>query len=222
MYQITLISTRHAEIGECNSNALYEIIERINPEVIFEEIPPSCFDEYYVTKSRRNLETDAVSKYLESHPNVEHIPVDSDDIPPESFFEKHQHLHKRIENLTDSIGYSYRSDIDTCRMKIAIHGFKYLNSIYYVNVCNQISYAIEEGLRKINKDELFQTQQLWKDTNDKRENEMLKNIYAYSREHKYSRAIFTLGAAHRKSIVQKIHECEAIKGFKLNWIFYDE
>ncbi len=37
MYNITLICTRHSEIGECNINALYKIIERIEPDLIFEE-----------------------------------------------------------------------------------------------------------------------------------------------------------------------------------------
>ena len=67
MYNITLISTRHDEVGKCNSNELYKIIESINPELIFEEIPPSYFDKYYIDRSCNNLETDTINKYLETH-----------------------------------------------------------------------------------------------------------------------------------------------------------
>ncbi|OQP51212.1 hypothetical protein A4R26_29815 [Niastella populi] len=85
MYNVILIGTRHEAIGKCNADELCKIIERINPDVIFEEIPPSYFDTFYINKSRRNLETDSINKYLESH-IIKHIPVDSDDVPPESFF----------------------------------------------------------------------------------------------------------------------------------------
>ena len=35
--EIVLISTVHQEIGKCNSEELYKIIESINPDVIFLE-----------------------------------------------------------------------------------------------------------------------------------------------------------------------------------------
>lgn len=35
---------------------------------------------------------------------------------------------------------------------------------------------------------------------------MLQNIYRYSEKHSYERAIFTIGAAHRKSVIEKISE----------------
>jgi len=52
MYNITLISTRHDELGKCNSNELYKIIESVDPELIFEGIPSSYFNKYYIHKSR--------------------------------------------------------------------------------------------------------------------------------------------------------------------------
>ena len=216
MYNITLICTRHDELGKCNSYELCKIIEAINPEIIFEEIPPSCFDEFYVTKSRRNLETDAIHKYWETFV-IPHIPVDSDDIPSESFFKKHEYMHKRIEGLADINGFNYRNLTDRCREQIAIHGFKYLNSKYYINFCDEIGSTIERGLQKINNEELFQINQLWKDINKKREIEMLQNIYNYSRKSSYNKAVFTIGAGHKKSIVKKIKEYETREDFKLNW-----
>jgi hypothetical protein len=47
MYNITLICTVHRENGKCNSEELYNIIEKINPEIIFEEIPYFMYIENY-------------------------------------------------------------------------------------------------------------------------------------------------------------------------------
>ncbi|MEQ1625712.1 MAG: hypothetical protein ABL870_13510, partial [Sediminibacterium sp.] len=82
--------------------------------------------------------------------------------------------------------------------------------------------SIEKGLQKINKDKFFETNKLWKNINEKRENEMLENIYNYSKEHSYDKAVFTLGSAHRKSIMKKIQEFEKKEKFKLNWTFYND
>jgi len=47
MYNITLIGTIHWENGKCNPDELHKILEDINPEVIFDELPSSSFDMYY-------------------------------------------------------------------------------------------------------------------------------------------------------------------------------
>jgi len=220
MYNITLIGTRHEELGRCNSNELYKIIENINPEIIFEEIPPSYFEKYYIIKNHKNLESNVINKYLE-HYSIKNISVDSENIPSESLVQKYNALHNRIEGLTDTNGFHYRTLTDQYRSQIAIYGFIYLNCIYCINYYNEITKAIENGLQKINKDDLFQTYELWKDINENRENEMLRNIYDYSKAHSYNRAIFTIGAGHRKSLMQKIQKYEREENFKLNWTFYD-
>jgi hypothetical protein len=67
MHNITVFNTEHGEAGKCNINELYRIIESINPEIIFEEIPPCVFDEYYKNMTRNNLETNAIKIYLKNH-----------------------------------------------------------------------------------------------------------------------------------------------------------
>lgn len=54
MNEIYLLCTRHENLGECNSQELYNIFERIKPDVIFEETPPSYFDLYYGSKVSGN------------------------------------------------------------------------------------------------------------------------------------------------------------------------
>lgn len=218
MFNITLVSTRHDNLGECNSNELYQIIERINPKVIFEEISPTLFDEYYLDNSRSNLETDTINKYTQNY-KINHIPVDSDSLPSEEFFKDYKYLIERIEALADINGFTFRNLVDTNKKHIERYGFNYLNSIDSININNEIYNAIKNGLQKINNDKLFQTFELWKNIHDMRENQMLQNIYSYSNTHSYDRAIFTIGAAHRNSIIEKISECQKNEKVKLNWIF---
>ena len=220
MYNITMISTKHDEFGLCTINELYKIIEAINPEVIFEEIPPSFFDEYYVTKTRRNLETDTINKYLENH-SIRHIPVDSDKVPSDSFFGDSEYMHKRIEGLTDINGFNYRTFIDKNSRYTRMYGFQYFNSSHVIGIQNEIDDAIEKGLQKINNEKLNQTYQIWKEVSDNRENEMLQNIYNHSKENQYNQALFLIGSGHRKSIIEKIENYKAQENNELNWTFYN-
>ena len=78
MYNITIIYSAHLECENCNPSELCKIIEKINPEIIFEEIQYDSFDAYYKEKSTYTLETDAINMYLQYH-TIEHIPVDTYD-----------------------------------------------------------------------------------------------------------------------------------------------
>ena len=67
MYNITLVCTRHGESGNCNSIELHDIIEKIRPEIIFEELSQSHFDESYKQETLITLETNAIKKYLKNN-----------------------------------------------------------------------------------------------------------------------------------------------------------
>ncbi len=58
----------------------------------------------------------------------------------------------------------------------------------------------------------------WIEYNNNREYEMIKNIYNYSKEHKYNKAVFPIGADHVNSIKNKIQEYKNGK-ININWIF---
>lgn len=218
MLNITLVSTRHQNLGKCNSYELYQIIESINPDVIFEEMPPSLFDKYYVDKSRSNLESDAISNYILNH-KIEQVPVDSENLPSEKFFQKHKFMMERVEKLVGINGIKYRESVDHNKIYIERYGFSYLNSSHSINMNNKIYSAIQNGLEQLNNDKFFDTFKRWKEIHEKRENHMLKKIYRYSEEHSYRRAIFLVGAAHRGPIINKISESKKDENVKLNWIF---
>lgn len=211
MSNITLICTEHEEKGNCNIHELYLIIEKIDPEIIFEEIPTSFFDEYYKEKTKSDLETDTINKYLECH-QIEHVQVDYYNIP-KLFFEDNGYMHSRIE----AISYDYRKLIDTHSSNVKRFGFKYLNSIYCNNLFDELYNTMENTLQKNNNDKLFQTYKAWNDVNSKREYEMINNIYNYSIDHRFNRGLFFIGAAHRKSIIDKIQKHPRAEYVQLNW-----
>ena len=54
--------------------------------------------------------------------------------------------------------------------------------------------------------------------NNNREYEMIRNIYNYSKEHQYNKAIFLIGADHIISITKKIQKYKE-EDIKINWMF---
>jgi hypothetical protein len=212
MYNITLIGTYHKERGICNLTELYKIIEKINPEVIFEEISPSHLDAYCKDKNKSKLETDTIIKFMENH-QIEHIPIDYDNVPPDSFFRSDRYMHGRVERFS----YGYRNIVDTISFYTEKYGFKYLNSIDNMNLNEELDNEIEETLKMFNDEKLFQIRKSWNDITEKRENVMITNIYNYSKEHKYNIGLFLIGAAHRGSIINKIQKFVEIEDIKLNW-----
>jgi hypothetical protein len=201
MYRITLICTVHEEAGFSNIPALYHIIKNISPDIIFEEISQSNFDDYYRSKTRNKLETDTIIEYLKNH-QIKHIPVDYDYMPPESFLNAHQDMYNRIEKIS----FDYRNLIDWHSRYKKEYGFKYLNSNYNDDIWEKIKIATEEILMVINDNKYFETYKSWNDFMEKRELTMINNIYSYCKEHEFNKGIFYIGAGHRKSIIKKIEK----------------
>lgn len=216
---VTLVATRHNELGMCTSHSLCQILVELNPDVIFEEIPPSLHDLYYIGEVRTNLESAAISRYTQDYEAIQ-VPVDSDDVPPEEFFNAQKKFNRRIEGLTSEHGFHYRNITDRVKNNSFNHGFRYLNSIYIDNGYAEINKAIRGGLGEIGDVSLIQSYQEWLDVNDKREHHMLKTIYEYSQNNRFDQAVFTIGSAHRKAVIAKIEEYQRNYPDLVNWIFY--
>ena len=129
-------------------------------------------------------------------------------------------MHKKVE--ANSL--EYRTLIDTHSQYIKQYGFKYLNSIYCDNIINDLYNAIENTLNKLNDDKLLQTYKLWNEVNDKREDEMINNIYNYSKKNKFDNGLFFIGAAHRNSIISKIVKYIKSGSIEVTWNYsnYDK
>jgi len=209
MSNITLISTIHKESGKCNSNELYKIIENICPDVIFLEALESSYTEYdsYLLSSfgvySKRLELNAIQKYSHNH-TFEYIPVLDDGLSDE--FDKKVKIvceHNEYQKLIDR-GVSLEME----------YGFQYLNSEKSVELQEELR---ELGKHILNNNELCQKAD---ESIDTYENSMIRNIYSYCKENSFNTAIFMCGAAHRKSIMQKIREYEKVSEIKLNWTIY--
>jgi len=210
MYNITLICTAHKEIGKCNSIELYKIIGKLRPEVIFEELSLAAYDECYGIKNRLTLETSAIKMYLQKH-KVEHIPVVGTELTTD--------LDKKFEIMTKNV--SYRNLLDNLMTLEEKYGFQFLNS----NLCDELFENIkmlEKLILKDSSDEiLFRISQYGDKIVDTYENEIIKNIYRYSTQKKYDKALMFIGAAHRKSIMRKLQEYEKKESLTLNKTFYN-
>lgn len=232
MYNITLISTIHSENGKCNPDELYKILEDINPEVIFDELPSHFFDIYYSESFDRYcanrillnqhppvvpLEVKCIKKYKQNY-DIKIFPVDID-------------LTQRLQEYQQEIYFMFSIFFKYEEYKmldyeketlIAQEGFHFLNSNKFLEFSekkemiekNIMESEIEKN-RLLNIYKLFQTEQ-----HDNRENAMLQNIYNYSKENQYNQAVFLIGAKHKKSIMRKITEYEKLSEIKLNWIMY--
>ncbi|HLU85657.1 MAG TPA: hypothetical protein VKZ45_09280 [Vicingaceae bacterium] len=232
MHKITLISTIHSEKGQCNSDELYKIIASINPEVIFEELPPNYSDMYYsnsfdmhcannILLNRRPpvvpLEVKCIKRYKENY-NIKIFPVDVD-------------VTQKLSKYQDEIYFLFLTFFKYENYKILNNekealllqeGFHFLNSRKFLDFLNKKE-ALEKNIIKseIQKNRLQNIYKLFHaEQYDSRENAMLNNIYNYSEESQYDQAVFLIGAEHKKSIMQKITEYVKRSDIKLNWTMY--
>jgi len=56
---------------------------------------------------------------------------------------------------------------------------------------------------------------------DAYENSMIRNISSYRSNNHFSSAIFMCGAAHRKSIIEKIEQSKIEEQVKLTWTIFE-
>lgn len=213
MPNITLISTIHEQVGPCSASALHEILERARPEVIFMEIPPLSFQRVF--KDEENLESRAVKRYLEGH-RAEAVPVDIMEASNEVVAES-QRLCRELRARSRD----YCQLMNADRQYIHEHGFAYLNSKYCVETWLKADVATREALESIGNSELSRGYKDWSDVHEHREQEMIKNIQRYAEEHPFNRGIFLLGAAHRRSIMEKAANLSGGSSTTIDWNFVD-
>ena len=216
MRKVILIATVHKNRGICNSNELLKIIKRIEPEVIYEEVPPSKFTAIYEEGTRiDSLETATIKRYIQNHP-IPHFPVDLniDELIEREFrievkkmfntFDQYQEvqlMRLRHEELTEQLGFSY------------------LNSEKCIRLFEHLHFLEEDILKMFNDEKFSKIYKNWLANLDKRENEMIKQIYSFSSEYNYERALFLVGAEHMKSIMKKISKFEENNKSNLSWDF---
>jgi hypothetical protein len=210
MMRVSLIGTVHEEQGFASISNLLAILECIQPEVIFLEIPSGAF-EGYLDGTRSNLESTAARRYRESH-NVVLVPVDLP-TPEEAFFRNCQYLWERIEKASPE----YRRLIDRNRECVTAYGFPYLCSEQCSSLWTDIYEATRVTVEQLNDRLLFELHAQWKNSHELRDEGMLKHIETYSYGEPFENGVFLVGAAHRQSIVNKSREARAAGLPKIEW-----
>ena len=213
MYNITLVCTRHDELGKCNSDELYKIIESINPEIIFEELSHLQFMEAYLWNVLKTLETNAIKMYLQNH-TINHIPVDTYKRP---YLDTNS--MEVIFNCMLDESRKLRELVDNHKLSLKENGFNYLNSKQNDDFFEKYNILKEKVLDVIKNKNLFRISELEKEVIDKREYEIIENIYNYSKKNQYNQALLFIGSGHRKSIIEKIKKYTQ-DNIKLNWTLF--
>ena len=177
------------------------------------EIPPLSFQRVF--KDEENLESRAVKRYLEAH-RAEAVPVDIMEASSEIVAES-----QRLSRELRAHSRDYCQLMNADRQYIHEHGFAYLNSKYCVETWLKADVATREALESIRNAELARGYKDWNDVQEHREQEMMKNIQRYAEANPFNTGIFLLGAAHRRSIMEKVGNLSGESSSSIEWNFGD-
>lgn len=209
-----MVCTVHEEKGLANVTNLHSILEHLEPDVIFLEVPPEAYNNYYIACSQQNLESKAVIQYRQNH-KVELVPIDLP-TPDKNFFENNRYLFERIED--NSAGFCRL--IDRSKKFVFEHGFSYLNCDDYGKYHAELNNQITAAIKKIDDKRITELYELWINTNEHRDIEMMKRIYKHCRGNIFKKAVFLVGAAHRQSIIAKSKKQAEHSQDEILWDYY--
>jgi len=215
MHNIHFLSSCHGEIGNCNPLELYKIIKAINPDVIFEELDVSQYNNHYGKEGPFSTETKAISEYIQ-YRNIPHIPVDTYPIEKISRSDK-----KYMDDTFYHEDSEYRQLLEAQYKYMYLHGYKFLNSDEYMELFSKLQ-NIESGIRdKTHNHELKNIYDIWIETNNNREIEIIGNIYNYCKQNIFDVGLLIMGAEHKVSLKSKL------KGYinndtKINWCYWHD
>jgi pheromone shutdown protein TraB len=210
-HSITLISTVHKEIGQCNSNELYKIIESIKPDVIFLEAFENSYSKYQqmlftqFEVYHERLEIKAIQAYSQNN-TFEYVPVLDINLSDE--------FEEKITIVSENT--DYQKILDNYTSLETDFGFQFLNSEKQI--------ALQDEMRDL-ENRIIENKVLQQKSNesiDAYEHSMISNIYSFCKQNSFNKAIIMCGAGHRKTIIQKIVEYEIKETIKLNWTFYSD
>ena len=218
MRKITLVCSVHRENGLCNAEELLKILRAIEPEAVFEEIRPSDLDSYYKTKW--SLEAQAITKYRESKV-FRQVPVDRYDMSEKLLAEIKRDVDC-VFDFVEKTSQEYLLLQEEHDSSVHRQGFKYLNSVACATRMARISEIEEETIIGTRDQGLIRALERWRHAIQRRELEMIGNIYEYCRENVFDTGIFLVGAAHKTSILKEIEKYASTEAVPINWNFaYD-
>ncbi len=208
---ITIIGSYHSEIGMCNPSELFKIIEIFKPDVIFEELPTNVFYSIYSGRHQPNtVESKAVSAYIKDN-EAKHFPVDTYSYDFDKIFSEYELLFQFDDN--------YEIIFTELIKNIQHYGFKFLNS----SLCTKQITELKRLELKILTDncskELLTKYLHEEEIHNKREWEILQNIYNYRITNPFNNAILICGTDHRKGLLEKLNHNSFKDKTMINWLY---
>jgi hypothetical protein len=213
MNSVSLVCTVHEESGCASVAKLHAILERIQPEVIFLELPPQAFDDFYGNCSQYNLESMAVRPYREGR-QVRLVAVDLP-APSGEFVSNHKELCRRIGQVSPEYRRLMKCDDDRIRRD----GFVYLNCEDCSDIWLSVYKEMLSTIEWLKDSRLLAPYESWREKNDLRENAWIENIQKYCSENTFDKGVFLVGAAHRQPIIEKSRKQTAVSSTGIQWDF---
>ena len=208
--RISMIATIHAESGRANVAELGAILDRLQPDVIFAEIPSADLADY-LDGTHGNLESAAVVHYRKRRP-ITVVPVDLNR-PSDEFFRNSEEMFKKVERTSPD----NRRRMDQNSSDTRDNGFLYLNSDRCARAWADIYDEVLATVEWIGDTRLRQIYDLWSETKSRRETGMLENINGYCVRRAPSHGVLLIGAAHRNAVVEKLREQREAGAAAVSW-----
>jgi len=213
MREIILICSVHEDVGLCNVAQLVEILKGIEPEVVFEERNP---DKLYPTPG--SLEVRALSAYGEVH-LFRRIPVDHYNVSD-------LNIQKLLVEMNRAKAYLEYASPDYRELEkiegdnTSQYGFEYLNSDLFGRLRAKLREVEDNVLSQASNPQLFRGLDNWRNFGQRREVEMVRNIYEYARKNDFSRAAFLIGANHKHGVLKEIQKLIAMEPALIQWVIF--
>jgi len=198
---ITLVATCHKEKGIANTDNLLSVLKKIEPDVIFIELPPERYDDYFNTRVIKSPEASACLAYQGNH-IVDIVPVDAE--------EQDRDLLMNILSLTrelDNHSAQLVSMDNMLTQYIFQYGYPYMISPKHSQHLAEIKNEEISTLNKLNDPWLNDIFAKREALMEQREKEMLDNIRDYAEYNTYMHAVFLVGSAHTYSMLEKSKDC---------------
>jgi hypothetical protein len=205
-----LISTVHREKGVCTSESLFEILNRIKPDVVFCEASQQMFESFKNGLIHSSLEFNSIEE-LSRHHSFSFVPVESFPSPSLDYRKQEKELFDII-NRDEKFLIAYKENDE----RTHLYGFKYLNSGESIQLFDEMSEREKAVIAQLENPEYEKVYKKRLNLLDNRENIMLENINLYVESNEFENAVFLCGSAHRKAIINKI---QTSKNDQLKWSF---
>jgi hypothetical protein len=213
MNSVSVVCTVHEESGCASVAELHAILERIQPEVVFVELPPEAFEAFYGSCSQYNLESMAVRQYREGR-RVKPVAVDLPR-PSGNFASNIEELDRRVRRVSPEYRRLMQWDGDCIRE----HGFGYLNTEECSRLWLSVYKEMLSTIEWLKDSSLLAPLESWMETNNRRENAWIENIQKYCSENTFGKSVFLVGAAHRQPLIEKSRKQTVADSTRIQWDF---